>query len=67
LEKSISILAKATQVSDVAHGPLVVGIRLWVGESLPLWHCCVRGFDREILGIVGKVWLLSIHSRGRED
>jgi hypothetical protein len=25
LEKNISILAKATQVSDVAHGPLVRG------------------------------------------
>jgi hypothetical protein len=27
--KNISILAKATQVSDVAHGPLVVIIFLW--------------------------------------
>jgi hypothetical protein len=29
LEKNISILAKASQVSDVAHGPLVLYVSLF--------------------------------------
>jgi hypothetical protein len=35
LEKNISILAKATQVSDVAHGPLVQDVMtLGLGEKI---------------------------------
>jgi hypothetical protein len=38
LEKNISILSKATQVSDVAHGPLV--------HYDVLRHCECRDMDR---------------------
>jgi hypothetical protein len=45
LEKNISVLAKATQVSDVAHGPLVGSCRsfpIFFSESNSLATC---GFD----------------------
>jgi hypothetical protein len=38
LEKNISVLAKASQVSDVAHGPLVLG-DCDVGNITPCKFC----------------------------